>query len=876
MPHVLPDDLCVDMIEPPEVRVEQLLAHVIQLAARKNASINYQHHGLYLPLSRKPGLPLDSAAEAIPMEGMRTLASYRLRPEDQLIFRDRSADVPKMERLGKHLQKTAPGNLFVVIESSVHGSSKIYGFAPNTTVGEVAHTFTETNPVTDIQEYGLFVKATGVRMEALHRLSSFPLRTLDTLVFKRLDQSDVARLKGEVEADVSPNDVFGTDPATLPRLLDYAVEVPAVLATLRAELMHHNGLDQQGVFRLGGEERKMVKMQKELNRGAFVPHSTLEEDVFGVAALIKRWFGELPVRIFEVFPLKRLDRAAEGQAQALALIEELREPYKSILMWFVYLLVDAATRRATTLMDCNNLAIVVAPVLTSIPLSNPMEGLIMTQRVTQIMRQVLDAYLAKAESGQLDNLRAPAAQPIPEPKGLSAEEETAALAVAANAAAALAQVSRPPPTLDAAALVLSSIEGLTPTASPIQARSASPSAPVVHAAPLAGDDLTSRASLDSRQSVGGRKETSPWKRVTHADVSAASAVLPTTSRNSSAGAASSRASVDGPRADAHGGVGSAPGALAPVASTSPLAMPRRSVPSTSPPSLSPRGLSPLSSPRTPSQLLGAPPVLVASSAPSQLATRSPQSSPQRRNEVMSATLAQLISTTEFFPPADSPPASPRPGPVLPPPPRVDPRALSPSPRPYSALLPVSAPPPPLPVSRASSVGEPLAPVPRPVSPRPVSPLPTPRFDTLPPPPPAVTVDSALELEPGAASAAASAVRESGSGSQTSPRVRTVVVVKPGAPPRSLTPSSGKKYPAVPAPTLRSVSAPSTPQTGSPATASPLALANVAAQAVLAELEQGHQLLDQHAPLDAYASAALPAPPASDAPDAQPNEAEGLL
>ncbi len=47
----------------------------------------------------------------------------------------------------------------------------------------------------------------------------------------------------------------------------------------------------------------MQKMKSDLNRKQFTPN----DDVFGMASLIKRWLGELPVRIFEPVPLKDLD-----------------------------------------------------------------------------------------------------------------------------------------------------------------------------------------------------------------------------------------------------------------------------------------------------------------------------------------------------------------------------------------------------------------------------------------------------------------------------------------------------------------------------------------------------------------------------------------
>jgi hypothetical protein len=74
--------------------------------------------------------------------------------------------------------------------------------------------------VQDVQEYGLYVKSTGVRMETLHRLSSFPLRTLDVLLFKKLQDEDISRIKGEVTEEVLPTDVFGNDPSKLQLVAD--------------------------------------------------------------------------------------------------------------------------------------------------------------------------------------------------------------------------------------------------------------------------------------------------------------------------------------------------------------------------------------------------------------------------------------------------------------------------------------------------------------------------------------------------------------------------------------------------------------------------------------------------------------------------------
>jgi hypothetical protein len=64
----------------------------------------------------------------------------------------------------------------------------------------------------------------------------------------------------------------------------YKLEVPRLLVLLKEAIVAQGGFEAEGLFRLGGEELKMQKVKKDLNRGQFDEHDC---DVFGMAALIK-------------------------------------------------------------------------------------------------------------------------------------------------------------------------------------------------------------------------------------------------------------------------------------------------------------------------------------------------------------------------------------------------------------------------------------------------------------------------------------------------------------------------------------------------------------------------------------------------------------
>jgi len=158
-------------------------------------------------------------------------------------------------------------------------------------------------------------------MQTLHKLSNFNLKNLDGLVFKKLAKDLITKLKGELLDEVSPFDVFGTNLEGLELIEDLGYKVPKCLALLRKCIYDYNGFEREGIFRLAGEEGKMLQMKKDLNMKRFQG----SDDVFGVASLIKRWFGELPVRIFENVSLKIVTAAVECNEDAIILLETIAE-----------------------------------------------------------------------------------------------------------------------------------------------------------------------------------------------------------------------------------------------------------------------------------------------------------------------------------------------------------------------------------------------------------------------------------------------------------------------------------------------------------------------------------------------------------------------
>jgi len=195
--------------------------------------------------------------------------------------------------------------------------------------------------------------------------------------------------------------VFGVDPSTLPQVQDQGYLVPKVLSLLRQNLVINKGLESEGIFRLSGNETEIKELKLAINMDQFDP--TRNIDVYTSSSLIKRWFGELPKKIFTFFTPQDIGVALSNPYSAVMMFEKLPAPEKAIFFWIVDLLVQVAQQSSKNKMPSTNLATVVAPTLMEISAENPIEGLMFTQSAINIMEHCI-SYKMKLVQNPGNNL----------------------------------------------------------------------------------------------------------------------------------------------------------------------------------------------------------------------------------------------------------------------------------------------------------------------------------------------------------------------------------------------------------------------------------------------------------------------------------------
>lgn len=178
--------------------------------------------------------------------------------------------------------------------------------------------------------------------------------------------------------------VFGVDPVSLELEEDDGYKVPSILALMRRSLIEHGGLSQEGIFRLAGEQTEIRRIKEIMNKKEF----SSSNDVNTIASLIKIWFRELPTPILNALPAESIFYSNDIN-DCVTAFNTLPEPQKTLLEWLLHLLIMTATNSGINKMSAQNLAIVVAPNLYDVSTSNPMEGLVMSQKCVQFLHNVL-------------------------------------------------------------------------------------------------------------------------------------------------------------------------------------------------------------------------------------------------------------------------------------------------------------------------------------------------------------------------------------------------------------------------------------------------------------------------------------------------------
>jgi len=179
--------------------------------------------------------------------------------------------------------------------------------------------------------------------------------------------------------------VFGVEPSSLEMEMDAGYQVPSILVAMKRAIIEYGGLKQEGIFRLAGEQTEIKRIKEIMNKKEFVSSN----DVNTIASLLKIWFRELPTPILNCVPQESIFHSNDLTGCVKA-FESLPELQKTLLSWLMDLLIMTAQNSKENKMTSQNLAIVVAPNLYDVSTSNPMEGLVMSQKCVQFLHNVLN------------------------------------------------------------------------------------------------------------------------------------------------------------------------------------------------------------------------------------------------------------------------------------------------------------------------------------------------------------------------------------------------------------------------------------------------------------------------------------------------------
>lgn len=179
--------------------------------------------------------------------------------------------------------------------------------------------------------------------------------------------------------------VFGVEPSSLEMEMDGGYQVPSILVSMKRSIIEHGGLKQEGIFRLAGEQTEIKRIKEIMNKKEFVSSN----DINTIASLLKIWFRELPTPILNCVPQESIFHSND-LAGCVKAFESLPDLQKTLLSWLMDLLIQTAQNSKENKMTSQNLAIVVAPNLYDVSTSNPMEGLVMSQKCVQFLHNVLN------------------------------------------------------------------------------------------------------------------------------------------------------------------------------------------------------------------------------------------------------------------------------------------------------------------------------------------------------------------------------------------------------------------------------------------------------------------------------------------------------
>ncbi|KUF76458.1 Rho GTPase-activating protein gacA [Phytophthora nicotianae] len=204
-----------------------------------------------------------------------------------------------------------------------------------------------------------------------------------------------ARYEGLPDAWRTLNQQFGLPLEKVPKreVKGYETKLPAVLEMMKTCFLAHDGTTTEGVFRLAPDKQEYNAIKAAINDGSFEDCS----DVHIMASLIKGWFRELPVSLFNMLPEQLIahtcqlkDPKPEVVLHSLTALPPL---HQSVVLWLLDLLNEVVKHENENKMTTKSMAIVMVPNLLSV--ENPDAAMVVAvyRQAADFMQMLLHARM---------------------------------------------------------------------------------------------------------------------------------------------------------------------------------------------------------------------------------------------------------------------------------------------------------------------------------------------------------------------------------------------------------------------------------------------------------------------------------------------------